>query len=198
MDREEIMNTFHWHRWVASRKGSVTISAEDMDLYCVLINKLIANVGAQDMTISDLRKLLEKANHDADRYAQKIKELTEENERLRADNIYGLSASNLAKKVEKLSYENEQLRNRVVCKVVIPDEKLGEIKNECLERVELDIKAIEADTVREMQARVKERLPQLLIDSSYLDVLDEEHWLPAADQLFEGISQIAKEMLEGV
>lgn len=42
MDRQETLNTFHWHRWVASRKGSVTISAEDMDLYCVLINNLIS------------------------------------------------------------------------------------------------------------------------------------------------------------
>ena len=40
------------------------------------------------MTISELRKLLEKANHDADRYAVKIKELTEENERLRENNIF--------------------------------------------------------------------------------------------------------------
>lgn len=41
MDRQETLNTFHWHRWVASQKGSVTISAEDMDSYCVLINNLI-------------------------------------------------------------------------------------------------------------------------------------------------------------
>ena len=56
--------------------------------------------------------------------------------------------------IKELIEENERLRNRVVCKVVIPDEKLEEIKNECLEKVELDIKAIQADTVREMQERV--------------------------------------------
>lgn len=124
-------------------------------------------------------------------------ELSEENERLRADNLYGLSASKLAKKVEELSRENEWLSNRVVCKVVIPEEKLEEIKSECLERVELDIKAIEADTMRKMLTMIKERLVQLLMDSSYLDVLDEEHWIPAADQLFDEIDQITKEMLEG-
>ena len=37
---------------------------------------------AQDMVILELRQLLEKAKHDADRYALKLKELTEENERL--------------------------------------------------------------------------------------------------------------------
>ena len=41
MDRDEILNTFHWHRWVATQKGSVTIDVEDMDLYCRLINELI-------------------------------------------------------------------------------------------------------------------------------------------------------------
>lgn len=41
MDKDEILNTFHWHRWVASQKGSVTISTEDMELYWLLINKLI-------------------------------------------------------------------------------------------------------------------------------------------------------------
>ena len=30
---------------------------------------------------------------------------------------------------------------------------------------------------------MRERLAKLLMDSSYLDVLDEEHWLNAADQL---------------
>jgi uncharacterized protein YoxC len=37
-------------------------------------------IGAQDMTISELRQRAEKAEHDADRYARKINELTEDNE----------------------------------------------------------------------------------------------------------------------
>lgn len=53
-----------------------------------LVTSQEQRIGAQDMTISELRKLLEKANHDADRYAVKIKELTEENERLRENNIF--------------------------------------------------------------------------------------------------------------
>ena len=47
-----------------------------------LINELTAKTEAQDIVITELRKCLDKANHDADRYARKIKELTEENERL--------------------------------------------------------------------------------------------------------------------
>jgi hypothetical protein len=46
-----------------------------------LIKSQEQRIGAQDMTISELRQRAEKAEHDADRYAQKIKELTEENER---------------------------------------------------------------------------------------------------------------------
>ena len=49
-----------------------------------LITSQEQRIGAQDMTISELRKRAEKAEHDADRYAQRIKELTEENERLSA------------------------------------------------------------------------------------------------------------------
>ena len=111
-----------------------------------------------------------------------VKELTEENERLRDDNLYGLSASKLAKKVEELSRENERLRNRVVCKVVIPDEKLEEIKSECLERVELDIKAIEADTVRKMQSEINKTLSALCKGD--------------VSEIHRMVDQIAKEMVE--
>ena len=90
--------------------------------------------------------------------------------------------------IKELTEENERLRNRVVCKVVIPDDKIEEIKNECLERVELNIKAIQADTVREMQERVE----------SYIDV---GHYRPPTEICFSEldvvniIRKIAKEML---
>ena len=60
---------------------------------------------------------------------------------------------------------------------------------------EVWLKQERVDTVRKMQERIRERLPQLLMDSSYLDVLNEEKWFSAADQLFEGISQIADEII---
>lgn len=47
-----------------------------------LIKELTAKTEAQDITISELRQKLEKAQHDADRYARKIEELTEVNERM--------------------------------------------------------------------------------------------------------------------
>lgn len=54
-------------------------------------------------------------------------------------------------KIKELTEENERLSNRITCQVVLPDEKIEEIKNDVLARVELDIKAIQADTVRNMQ-----------------------------------------------
>ena len=59
-----------------------------------------------------------------------------------------------------------------------------------------EVAKAKADTVREMRERIRESLPQLLMESSYLDVLNEEHWIPAADQLFNGILEITEEMFE--
>ncbi len=67
--------------------GWCDIAADQLESALALINSQEQRIGAQDMTISELRQRAEKAEHDADRYAQKIKELTEENERLRAGNI---------------------------------------------------------------------------------------------------------------
>lgn len=78
--------------------------------------------------------------------------------------------------------EIERLKNRIICQVILPDEKLEEIKNECLERVELDIKEIKADTVRKMQSEIKERCIKGGIYPAFVK---------------NTIDQIAKEMLEG-
>ena len=83
--------------------------------------------------------------------------------------------------IYELTKENERLKNRITCQVVLPDEKLEEIKNDCLSRVELDIKAIEADTVRKMFERITEHATNGYPRKVRLDVID----------------QIAKEMLEG-
>ena len=73
---------------------------------------------------------------------------------------------------KKLSEENERLRNRITCQVVLSDEKVEEIKNECLARVELDIKAIKSDTVREMQERITEYATNGYPRKVRLDVID--------------------------
>ena len=44
-----------------------------------LIKELTTKTEAQDIVISELRHRVEKAEHDAERYSKKIKELTEEN-----------------------------------------------------------------------------------------------------------------------
>ena len=58
-------------------------------------------------------------------------------------------------KIKELTEENERLRNRVTATIVLTKKDAERIKKECLERIELDIKAIKADTVRKMQERLK-------------------------------------------
>ena len=58
--------------------------------------------------------------------------------------------------IRELTEENERLKNRITCRVVMPDEKMEEIKAECLERVEIDVKERRADTVRKMQTAIHE------------------------------------------
>lgn len=72
--------------WVKRGNGEGWFNHEILADALALINSQEQRIGAQDMTISELRKRAEKAEHDADRYAQRIKELTEENERLRREN----------------------------------------------------------------------------------------------------------------
>ena len=57
-------------------------------------------------------------------------------------------------KVKELTAENDRLKNSITFQVVMPDEKMEEIKAECLARVELDVKECRADTVRKMQERL--------------------------------------------
>ena len=75
------------------------------------------------MTISELRKSLEKTNHDVERYSRKIKELTEENERLRVslrnttesyEFVNGIVLESRADTVRKM-------QERLKAKVRLPD-----------------------------------------------------------------------------
>jgi phage shock protein A len=75
-----------------------------------LINSQEQRIGAQDMTISELRQRAEKAEHDARRYEQRIKELTEGNEKLTINmNAYGLTAKRLGEENEDLLKRNANL-----------------------------------------------------------------------------------------
>lgn len=85
--------------------------------------------------------------------------------------------------VEKLTAENERLKNSITFQVVMPDDKIEEIKAECLERVELDVKECRADTVRKMYEKLKEKYTNHSWGGFYVP-----------DYM---IDQIAKEMLEG-
>lgn len=52
-----------------------------------LINSQEQRIGAQDITISELRKSLEKSAHDAKRYERKVTELTEDNKKIGIENF---------------------------------------------------------------------------------------------------------------
>ena len=90
-------------------------------------------------------------------------------------------------KVKELTAENKKLKNRITFQVVMPDDKMEEIKAECLERVELDVKECRADTVRKMQERLKECFDNEIEHKS----------IYTESQVLFVIDQIAKEMLEG-
>ena len=124
---------------------------------------------------------------------QKIKELTEENEKLTIKmNAYGLTAKNLGEENERLLARNFDLAEKGE-KVVIAYKKLSEenerlkAENEMLLNIKnLNIDKVIADTVRKMQERVKKCLsdkPSLFTQQRYIVV--------------DVIDQIAKEMLEG-
>ena len=90
--------------------------------------------------------------------------------------------------IKKLTEENERLKNSITFRVVMPDEKMEEIKAECIARVELDVKECRADTVRKMQ----ERLTSFFANDDNLEYIEVD-----AKYINEQIDQIAKDILEG-
>ena len=122
--------------------------------------------------------------------------LAEKNENLNA------SCTELTRKCASLNDEVERLENELARAYQAVDESteftcvFGQPHKVSNCPIDDEIAHARADTVREMAERWKERLPQLLMDCPYLDVLNEEFWLEAAYELFEGIDQITKEMLE--
>ena len=113
--------------------------------------------------------------------------LTEENERLRVENVYGLSATKLAKKVEELSVENEKLIDELAKSYNALDESMNFYCSFTQSKVsncpiDDEVAKAKADTVRKMQERLNEtKFKMLGYEIIYA----------------ENIDQIAKEMLEG-
>ena len=89
-------------------------------------------------------------------------------------------------RIGELTEENERLKNSITFQVVMPDDKMEEIKAECLERVELDVKKCRADTVRKMQER---------LEAETITIQDHTGKLGSV-VLVSTIDQIAKEILE--
>lgn len=180
MDKDEILNTFHWHRWVATQKGSVTISSEDMDLYCVLINALIKEQ-------ADLSAILVAR-------AEELSRLTEENEKLNFEIANSVVAKPTKQKdiyitqIKELTEENERLRKYEITyntpwgKQTIPNllSLDGDVA-ECYKRIE---DKITANTVRKMQERLK---AEKFTHKNFGELV-----------YVEDIDQIVKELLEDV
>ena len=89
-------------------------------------------------------------------------------------------------RIKELTEENERLKNSITFQVVMPDEKKEEIKAECLEKIELDVKAINSDTVSELQTRF----------AIHYGTYTDKDMTPIAE-VFRLLDQITKEMLEG-
>lgn len=96
-------------------------------------------------------------------------------------------------KVKELTEENERLKKSITFQVVMPDEKMEEIKTECLERVELDVKECRADTVRKMQMAIHEWYDRPCYKPTKKSPIKHTE----VQFMLSVIDQIAKEMLEG-
>ena len=75
-----------------------------------------------------------------------INELESENEKLQRGYV--------VRAYDELRAENNKLRNQIHCQIVLPDEKLEEIKKECLERVEADV----TEALKQFAERLKEKV----------------------------------------
>lgn len=87
---------------------------------------------------------------------------------------------------------NEKRSAGIVAKIVIDDEKLEEIKNECLQRVELDIKQIEAETLQKMQQRFENAFSEL--DEYYSE--DSYEAMVFSSAVLELLDKITNELLD--
>lgn len=135
-------------------------------------------IECSSLTISAL-SLIKELTEDKEKLGHLIDELEKEKQELWDDN-------------KKLTRDRERLRNRITCSVTITDEQVEEIKAHCLERIELDIKAVQADTVREMQERLKAKV-NADIDRCYMLGIS----VAGPLSLFlDEIDETAKEMIE--
>ncbi len=63
--------------------------------------------------------------------------------------------------IKELTEDNERLRNWCENKIVLDNDELKEVKTACLERIKLDVKRIKTDTVRKFAKRLKEYYNEL-------------------------------------
>ena len=144
-----------------------------MDCECSRLEKVNEELSEDNKRlrseVSVKKKLLCKAE-------TRIEVLEEAKKQLEIDNF------NANMNLETVAEENERLKNRITCQVILPEEKMEEIKNECLERVELDVKAVQADTLEEYRKRVYRKM--------------EKYTIFGREYMQRIMREVAKEMLE--
>ena len=180
MDREQIIKALEEHlKNYRDCEQQFKIKLEITEAIAnalALINELTAKTEAQDITISELRQKLEKAQHDADRYARKIEELTEGKSEIweERNRIYNdlqdwkEIAEQYQKQFEECYDEKERYKRYYF--------------NHCFDELRANVEAdVKADTVRKMQELIAEHATNGYPRKVRLDVVD----------------QIANEILEG-
>ncbi len=80
--------------------------------------------------------------------------------------------------INELESENKRLKNRIICKIVVPDDKLEKIKNECLEKIEV--------AKDKLLKQFAERLKEKLTPYSYVIV--------KVDVIYDKIDETLKEL----
>ena len=72
-------------------------------------------------------------------------------------------------RIAELEKENEKLKNRITCQIVIPNDKLEEIKKECLKKVEVD----KDQLLKEFAERLKEISCEMYLKEQLHRCIDE-------------------------
>lgn len=101
------------------------------------------DIGELQQEYDSLAKSLEDAIELIDKIRAKKAKLSEENERLKNRLLIA-------------DEDIKRLRNRVTANIILTAEDAEKIKTECLEKIQLDVKAIKADTVRKMQEKLRD------------------------------------------
>ena len=178
-----------------------------------LINSQEQRIAAQDMTISELRQRCEKAEHDASRYEQRIKELEAKNRQydyeqrklVEAHDTYKEYAEKMQLFVEKIKHREEEGYEPSAARyaaemdmwrvVAIEKMRLTEeneyLRGRVIGKIELDISEIRADTAKKTLDAVRSRATRNAYSCMISGNIRETYTISG-----EALDKIEKELLE--